>query len=736
MNTVITQFKKLLKNDSTHHLLALGVCIFWSFILLRQLFIPELKIVSTPEFTQSDAISLSYASKYWYGQQIKQGILPIWSKEMGMGFPVLGEGQTGIFFAPNIFLFSILPISLAYNISLLLVFIFTGWGMYAWLYSLKFPKSLSLLGGLTALSSGYLFFHLQHIALLQAFSLTPALFAVSEVILQKRGKTYGILFSLLLCQQIFAGFPQAVFITLLTILLKILCIKNLFGNIRQTVFPFVIFTALGFLLSAMQLLPTLEFNSQITDAKGLPLTMSTVFSSQPILLATFLDPYILGNPKKGTYYTNPQIKNTTLFWENIGYIGIVPVIFFAVSLFFKKFRKNSIHLYCILFVMLLLMLGKNSPIYLIYSFFPFNLFRVPSRFIIPFTLYLVTLSMSFILYICAKSKKSMYAAYLILLCNLILIVFRYGNYHMLQTEREVMNKPQVIKTIQPTDIVFPFRTFSQQIQTFITHGWQDRSLYYKNMKNSLFPNTNILWNVPSYFAYPSRTLRRYSYYQQMMQLPQTLDDLENDFSEQTKKFISLASVRYIITSKKLPLSSLLLTQTVKTADTNQFYLYVKDNPLPFAYIVHSSVFIDTLSKAIQHANVIEPGKNVFVESKNIVINQKNVSVYDSVQTITNHDLLKQFLVNTNQRGIFVMNSMYYPGWKAYVDNTVVPIYPINIRFSGIELPKGNHLITFVYEPSSLQVGIIITSASLALIFVSTFLRKKSIQRIFRFFNIK
>ena len=65
-----------------------------------------------------------------------------------------------------------------------------------------------------------------------------------------------------------------------------------------------------------------------------------------------------------------------------------------------------------------------------------------------------------------------------------------------------------------------------------------------------------------------------------------------------------------------------------------------------------------------------------------------------------------------------LSDNYYPGWKAYVDNKEVKIYRANYTFRSIYLPKGDHIITFEYDPMSFKIGYIITLLSvIALIII-------------------
>ena len=56
----------------------------------------------------------------------------------------------------------------------------------------------------------------------------------------------------------------------------------------------------------------------------------------------------------------------------------------------------------------------------------------------------------------------------------------------------------------------------------------------------------------------------------------------------------------------------------------------------------------------------------------------------------------------------VLNDIYYPGWKAFVDENPQTIYRGNYLFRVIRLPEGRHTVRFVFDPLSIKAGIAAT----------------------------
>ncbi len=58
--------------------------------------------------------------------------------------------------------------------------------------------------------------------------------------------------------------------------------------------------------------------------------------------------------------------------------------------------------------------------------------------------------------------------------------------------------------------------------------------------------------------------------------------------------------------------------------------------------------------------------------------------------------------------ILVLSENHYPGWRAYVDGQSVEVMRVDYNLRGVALSAGSHLVTFVYQPKSVLVGLVIS----------------------------
>ena len=131
----------------------------------------------------------------------------------------------------------------------------------------------------------------------------------------------------------------------------------------------VIAMGLGAMIAAPQLLPTFELSMYSDRATGLLPKFFNAFSLRAVHYVMLFVPFILGNPY-------PLVSV-----EVIGYIGFLPVIFAIATPLVRRDRR-VVFFVAIALVALFLGLGDQNIFYRGLRYLPlFNYFRVPSRFL-------------------------------------------------------------------------------------------------------------------------------------------------------------------------------------------------------------------------------------------------------------------------------------------------------------------------------------------------------------------
>ncbi|HET9130838.1 MAG TPA: YfhO family protein, partial [Terriglobia bacterium] len=73
---------------------------------------------------------------------------------------------------------------------------------------------------------------------------------------------------------------------------------------------------------------------------------------------------------------------------------------------------------------------------------------------------------------------------------------------------------------------------------------------------------------------------------------------------------------------------------------------------------------------------------------------------------THYDL-QSFDVRVSATGnnLLFLSESYYPnGWKAFLDGQEIPIYRLDYLFRGVVVPKGEHMLTMKFEPKTFIIG--------------------------------
>ena len=669
-------------------------------IFFFRLFWPEPSLIVTPDFGRSDAWHFSFATKLALSESLKRGQLPLWEPRLGGGFPLFAEGQVGALFLPNLILFKIIsnPV-VAYNATYIALFLILGWGMYAWLRVIGCSRIASLFGAITIVFSGQTIPRLPHHTLLESLSMTPLILALAHQVLTKKNLLWVSLFAFTLSQQLFTGSPQPVLLTLLMV-----GIYAIFS--RGSLIKLALGVVLGVGITAIQLLPSAEMLRESTSSGGFSPEEASYYSFPLVHLKTLIAPFILGNPKFGTYPPFTTFDGS-IFWENNLYIGIVPIV--LVILGFARKDKFTIFFWTLFLASFLLMLGKHSPLYLLYSVWPLNLFRVPSRFA---WIFLITIVSAASWSLSRKNIISIVAILLIALHTYQLMT-TWWDYHAMEPANQWLTATPFINTIQTSQ--GSVRTIgSERIHNsfFLKNGWNGNLDRFQFLRNVPAPNSNLYWDIRQTEVYAGRFLKRPSLVESLLGSEIKFSDAVATISAQGKRLLDLYHSSTIVSA--LPLD---IERPLPIISNNQnVTAYRNRQALPRAYLVTQTVVAPTLNKAAEAlANpAFIPGKTVLVHDEAFSLTEEGAPGSIKIISETPTRVIMQADVKSS-RTILVFADTYYPGWQATIDGNPTKIFPVNIKERGIFVTSGDHTIIWEYHPESIRMGAWISALSLSII---------------------
>lgn len=171
----------------------------------------------------------------------------------------------------------------------------------------------------------------------------------------------------------------------------------------------------------------------------------------------------------------------------------------------------------------------------------------------------------------------------------------------------------------------------------------------------------------------------------------------NRLNEVPRKFFDAYNVRYLISEDRLDPNP-----GFQLVYDNDLKIYENNQSLPKAYVALRKQTASSPEEArnIFYGESFDPHTEVVLEDKNI-ISLSPTTVRAGLASATVIDYRKnEVLIRTesDRDGILVLTDAFYSGWNAYLDGERVSIYPANVLFRGIYLPRGTHTVRFAYEP--------------------------------------
>jgi hypothetical protein len=339
-----------------------------------------------------------YFYPYWQmaAEALRDGRIPLWNPHLFMGSPFLANSQVGFFYPLNWPLWWLLETPYAVSASILLHLGIAGMGAYlAGRKALRLDGWAALVTAVLFALGGYVTAQVEHINQLQGMAWLPWYLVVIGWCAADSGHTkwakvgwgtaaFAILFSL----QLLAGHTQTAFISSLTLLLWLtaafashLLLRTTHYALRftfhwqrlQRTLPLaLLFGGLfALLLTAVQLLPTLELTQYSSRQGGLPPHEVLSFSLHPLLLTHALLP----------------AYGQALFSEYVAFLPLTAVILALIGAWQWRRWPGVLPALVLVVIGLLLAFGVFNPGYWVLARLPvFNLFRVPARWLLVYTL--------------------------------------------------------------------------------------------------------------------------------------------------------------------------------------------------------------------------------------------------------------------------------------------------------------------------------------------------------------
>lgn len=719
-----------------------------------------------------DLLYQEYPFRLFAKNMLSSFQFPHWVPYTFGGMPFFAALQPGVLYPGNL-LISFLPVGekgvwYLIQVSIAVHLVIGATSMYLFTQYKERSKLASLYAALSFMLCGFFITHLIHSTMINILVWLPLIVLFLEKGLRENRIHFNVIAGLIFGLSTLAGHPQITFYEFMFLGLYTLYVLVDIKNFKLLVNSALVFIiAIGILL--IQYLPAMEFTGYSSRTAWTFDQLCEGAISFPQLL-TFLMPKVFGaytGPSSDvpTFWLPGHMNGYYTYWDTTFYMGVG--IFIFALLQFRNFKKSLFIKFVVIWSVfsLSVALGKNFFVYkLLYMFVPgFDKFRSPARilftlnFLFPvlaaFTidgfkdkslkinnkvlliilsivgvlglltlvgflknfwpvamenkknsdyaamqgfvliLNIVMLIIPVVLY--WKDKVSFKNAQLIIIGALIIDLFVFGvNHHVNQNTNAPKffgQNRQMAESIKKESEKDLFRTSIRQFMLS-----EKEEVFRQSALKVLKRNQGMVDNVELYEGLNTLQLG--------YRVPPTKS------GNQFQMFLDLLNIKYFVNpgyTGKDRTQQLMLINKSYLPRAKMFYDYqiFENDSMVGEYMKNSS---------FDYHNKLLLSEKVAVQKSTDSVNIKN-----SVDIIKHSANKLELSVNTEKEGILWLSEIWYPAWKAYIDKKPVNILRADYSFRAIEVPAGNHTVSFRYESKTFKLGLI--SFILTLILSSIFL---------------
>lgn len=703
--------------------------------------------------------------------QFKKAELPLWNPYNGTGMPLMAMIHVG-FLSPFNLLYFFLPLPLSHTVYIIiqtsLIPIFT----YLYTRKIGLSTKAGIFSATAFLFSGFVITRSIFAEFNFVVAGLPFLLFLIDTYFQNKNTKLIFLLPFAIFIIFTSGHPQIITYVLSLCILytvfKVFQEKNSFYKTRVFISLLLLFL-LGIGLSAIQLIPTIElfFSASINTV-----TSKFIFSQFLLPISHFVNiliPNYYGNESTYNYW------GTGGYAETVASIGIIPCFFafWAIQNRKNKYKSFTVFFSAVTILSILLSMDwigsrlfYNLPIPIIST-------GIPSRILLLSTFAISILSG--IGYEILSSQKIIKKDFSKMIPFFILLTIISGITFYLFEKEISCNNPQVLscRTIALRNTILELGIFSilltflliyilkksriiKNIFTFISIiliiciGLYNSNKYLSFSSSRTFlPENKLLntfasitddWriftagegkiknNFATYFKYYDPDfydplyIRRYGELinfanngNSKFKLARSDVDIVNDLNIKPKaefrrdRLLDLLSVKYITVNR----NDYFKINTDNADWKNKNWSILKrNNTLPRSNLVHNFEIIKNDTAILER--LFDPS----FDYKNTILLEDDPQLSYVPGTSSGRIHTKKYMENqvylqleSPINNILLLTDNYYPGWKAYIDGSETKLYRANYSFRAIEIPKGKHNILFQYQPSSFQIGLIISMLS-------------------------
>lgn len=643
-----------------------GICLI-IFAVTILLFFHEL-ITGDLTFYARD-ISQYYRPMEWLASEsLQRGIFPFWNPYVSCGQPFFAFLQHGLLYPLNL-LAILFPFEYGFKYNIIIHFLLGGIFLYFLCRRMKLGVCASA-GVLVIFCFSGIFVSLLNIlTTLRSYIWWPLLYLFFWQIMERKACLFWtIMTALIPALQFFSGQPEIAYMSFIAAGLFFLAGHDFrhWKFILQKSGLVLLFAAL---FIAIGLFPFSEVVYYSTRFAAHTQKNNLFWDLAPRELLTMLG--------FGGVHRQEWLKSL--------YLGIPPVFFSLIGLYFGiiKRRRMTLSLVLVGGLFLLCALGDYTPFYKLISLVlpGLRLIRYQIKFILgSFFIFALLSGMGLQFFFSRKWGSSFWlriSTLILLLAQSIVVTAGLERTVPSSFFKEKGELNAIVNAGQWGRYAFTPMTLRVITDTKNEVSYQSlRANVDAQSKLELLPNYAMMRHWYLFQGYESLQLNAFS------QVLSVFADCP-DFTAES--LLQLSGVRYLISFWDIPFKDWSLRKD------GIWKVYENKNALPRAFIFqHNYLSLTELYK--------EGG-----------IDWNEIISQDSAVEFLQDDLNSMILrIHTAKRGLLIVNDVYYPGWQGFVDGVKTKIFPALGIFRGVALFPGEHIIRFAYVPRYFALGLSMT----------------------------
>jgi len=389
INPVVSRISAILLEQKEFIFLGILTCIFFFPVFIH----PDQMIYPPGSIVGNDLTAQFSFWRSFFGTTLQnnQGI-PFWNPYVFSGTPFIGNPQAELF-SPFVWPFFIFNSDLLFGWLCILEIFLIGAFTFLFARSLNLSKYASLFSAVTFMFSGTVILRVYagHLSILDTLVWFPLVLLFYERSFTHNrilsGLGAGIAMALMFLGGSFQIALYGIIVSCVYLIVRTFfftTIPGIWDKIHHVVLVIFLSGILCIALSSIQVLPALEYSHLSNRDGGVSYSFSSAFSLPPSNLETILFPDVAGQSLGSDVPTIRNFPNS--YWETALYLGILPLLFGAIAIIFRRNRYVWLFLGFAL-VSLLFSFGSYFPVYeWFFQVIPgFSMFRVPPRILFVFT---------------------------------------------------------------------------------------------------------------------------------------------------------------------------------------------------------------------------------------------------------------------------------------------------------------------------------------------------------------